>query len=264
MKKANSSFPKVLVVGGLHGDEISPLFILNSLKNFSHFSNLIVFDFVNMNGLAKGFHEDPESGLDLNRNFHMEGIPKIAEVRALIQKAEIIIDLHTHRHTETLPYAVIIKDFDKKGLAIDIIRKLGLAYFEEIKIAKQKQRLEGTLFYYASTLSKTAIVIEMSNLTQIKKVELKKIEKGIISLVSQKYSKSIPIKLRRYSYDKALVITKNYFKLGENIKSGDTLFSAVNLSTFQSILIKSQHKGILVTRPLLGVVNANTTLYRLG
>ena len=258
--------PTILLVGGLHGDEITPWILLNELRSMSIArGKAIVVPFVNSEGLLQNSHEYPKNGIDLNREFDIEE-ESLRQIKSFVRQSDIIIDFHTHQYTETLPYAVIIGDFDEeKGLS-SLARDLGLKYAEYISYSDQPERLKGTLFYHALSKGKKSIVVEMSNVADISTKDYGALKQGMRDMISGAVREhtALPTKLKRFPSPKAIIVTHRFFGLDDLVKKGDILFEARDINTGKKVRIVSKGSGILVTQSLKTIVQKDRTLYRLA
>ncbi len=142
---------KVLVVGGIHGDETqSVLFAetlvdsLGALEPGSLANTVLVVPLLNPDGYELGTRQNA-AGVDLNRNFpsldfrvgepgdrYYGGEAAASEPETLFmmeliqrEKPDLLVMLHT-------PYSLVESDGDSRGLGPQLARELGLAYQEEM------------------------------------------------------------------------------------------------------------------------------------
>lgn len=258
----------VLIVGGIHGDELTPYVILNSLrdKKVTH-GQITVVPFLNSTGLVNRNHEHPGLGIDINRVFNKPEYPELDMLKGLIQNADLVIDFHTHQYTQTLPYGVHMYTADP-SLNTQVrhyMQKLGLNYVENVGLELVTHRAQGTMIAYALRQNKVALIVETSNLHAIKAEEIGKIKEAILT-ISNPEAPVLSEKLqevKKFDAQLDIIVDSLATQLGYYILTGETLFSGWDTTTTQRTHVVAPEQGQVVTLPTLTYMKKGYSFYRL-
>jgi predicted deacylase len=102
---SNPDGKKILILGGVHGDELTPIYTLSNMVKNEKFnkediSKLTILNAVNVSALKKSqreFHN--ENSNDLNRLLISNETPNssdvIKELKTYIEQADVVIDVHS-------------------------------------------------------------------------------------------------------------------------------------------------------------------------
>ncbi len=255
----------ILIVGGVHGDEYTPLIVLEKFRTLNNHAdhNVKIIPFVNLEALKARMHDDFSLKLDLNRAFANKDTIKnlYPELAEALEWADIVIDLHTHRHTQTLPYAVI---FQNSKPILKLAKDLGIKYYET-PTKQETERVRGTMVFNALKDDKIGLIIEMSNLSESSKPEIElfqNIKKFLLgkNIVNGTESKEI-IKV---SCDKDCIVVKNSVKLGMTVQKGDKLSEILDINTRELTSTKSAMTGQIITLPLKTFIKKDQAMYRIA
>lgn len=258
--KLTLNIMRFLITGGLHGDEVSVFAFLKELQTKNKHKEIIITDFINLEGLLKREHN--YQGIDLNRHFDKD-IELLKPVKKLILETDFIIDLHSNTRGKTFPYGVVYNKTKFKNICLKTLELIGLKYFEETQISKFRRSLNGTSFIFCERLKKPCIVIELPSINS--NVHFDKIlTSNLINLNSKKLKQTgNTIKQTiKITTSNNILITKIFIKLGQYIKMSTLLFEIINLDTMEKNFLKSKSEGIIITLPEKGVYLKNSVIYR--
>lgn len=259
---------KILLIGGLHGDELTPYVLLNKLKNKSiPAGETTVIPFANRYGLKKRQHGYNKSNRDLNRQFQENDIQPIKVLKDTIDDSyDLVIDLHAHQYTKTIPYAVVFDNAKNHEQLDKYIGKLGIQYKEIIDTEKNASRISGTLSNYVSSLGIPNFIIELSNLDNIREDYLNDLSDLFTNLCGPTIptSKKIFANLRKVNAQQDMLVEKLHTELGQKIKKGQKLFNAWDLENDNEIVVRSIYNGTVISLPTKTIFHKGYGCYRIA
>lgn len=212
-----NSYPKILIIAGVHGNELTAMKTAEMLVDYfefclkieacafedMHFSSLTVLNCVNKYGLI---HNKRESGhlenpFDLNRGYNeSEDIRSI--IKKEIDKADIIVDIHS---SPRIIKALFLVDNGSK------FPKQAIQNYCDLPIVVRNST-DSTIKSYAMSLGKLGLTLETNGIEVIDKKSAKIAKSAIINLMTlsdiiwKDYKKESPVS---YSEDKLLTYIKS-------------------------------------------------------
>lgn len=152
--------PRVLIVAGLHGDEVVSIatarILIDKLKNLTIRGTVRIIPVANELGLYIGSRTNPIDGKDLNRVFPGNENGSVSERLAakiwyLALESDYIVDLHGCGEL-CIPYILSVIDHEKSA---------GLAKLVPIEYVVGSQATRGQLFIEATYADRHAVLIEI-------------------------------------------------------------------------------------------------------
>jgi predicted deacylase len=254
---------KVLIVGGIHGDEHLSFSLLKQLQSEQiSAGELSVVPFVNIPGLLKRSHEYPEGDLELNRSFH---IPFLQEVKSLVAEVDYVIDIHSHQYTQTINYGVIFHGLGLEPESMKLLSALDTNYFEQVDVLQNIERVKGTLAYYALMHNKPTVIIETTNLDLANYDVINSLKTSILSLMSaETLTEFRPTQVHVVKSETDILVDHLYKNLGDNVEEGDSLFGGWGIKTGNNVEVCTRYKGIVVTLPRKTFISTGYSAYRIA
>jgi predicted deacylase len=254
---------KVLLIGGLHGDEVSSYLFLNKLKEKSlNYKDVEFIPFVNRKGFLN--NEKLWNGMDLNRSFNSDKAEVLNHIRKKIDSADIIIDIHSNTRGRTEPYVVILKQNLFVDETLGLASTLGFKFYELADLTVNPKRIEGTLMNYVSKESKIVITVELPAIQVFNSVMFNKLIKSFkqgLKLLQVEPNDQMHETMKIKS-PSDILITNVFIREGSNISKGKKMLSYINLLTNKKGYIKSRSSCIVVTIPEKGVYLSGYCLCR--
>ena len=152
--------PRVLIVAGLHGDEVvgvaTARILLDKLKNLTIRGTVRIIPIANELGLYIGSRTNPIDGKDLNRVFPGNENGSVSErlaakIWSLALESDYIVDLHGCEEL-CVPHILTVFDND---------RSTDLAKLIPIEYVVGSQATRGQLFIEAAYADRPAVLIEI-------------------------------------------------------------------------------------------------------
>jgi len=242
--------PVILIMGGVHGDEINGIEIVRRSIEFNHFKNLesgavIAIPLLNVYGFIN-FSRDVSDGKDVNRSFpgHMNG--------SLASRVARIITL------KILP----LVDF-----AIDFHTVFGTKFMVESPLIMHSFRKS------AHDIGVSAVVFEGGESVRFDALSIEYGLQGILNVLSflKIKNRDIVIPERRYLIEKNSWIRSSmaglflwYKQSGELIKKGEILGIISDPFGMKSLEIVSKVDGVIIGHNNASVVNLGDALFNVG
>ena len=281
--KIGSGKPKVLLLCGVHGNEISGLFVvqklLETLKLKTGGLNIITA----ANPLAQALdqRETPTDSKDLNRSFpgdpKAEGLtPRLAAaISAEAEKCDLVIDLHTFQ--DPSPIVAIFMNHGCAEIKQESLRFIK-AFDPDIiwqlsTITKEERRLSGSL---GPKLAEEGIVnfaVEMPEHFRISERQLDKVVNGLVNALAlldmvdrgkKKAQKDIPIFERRKMNANHAGLFIPQKKLMEKVRKGEKVGEIVSIKNFEKNDVISHASGPLIVVKEKPLVNTGDALFTVG
>ncbi|GEM_PF-4459899 len=236
---------KILIISGIHGDEIASILVARELKGWVEgmgLDNVDVIPEVNREAVELNRRATPKDGKDLNRLFpgKKDGTKSEKIAYELFKKAkeyDKIIDLHTFGSKRVCAPHVLVDAKEKKNR--ELVEKLGLDY------AVQTTGSPGRLFTELSKSGKASVLIEMCGAESLLERDMERVKESLKGLILdqsnkgvkifEKYEKIRPDKLGKFEPSK---------KVGQRITKGEVI------GTLNDRPVKSDTDGMI-----LGLMN---------
>lgn len=161
--------PRVLVVGGVHGDEPAGSVAVSFASEMSYEGADVTFiRRANPGGLSAGIRGVPESdGQDLNRSFPPTGIGEAAKlavvISALARESDVVIDVHS-AGADCVPHCIVCEpdDFSLSCAVASLGDATGMLCVSEMDQASaERQSLERSLRRWCISIGVPAVTLEL-------------------------------------------------------------------------------------------------------
>ena len=235
-----SGTKNILILTGVHGNEITPVYcgyLLINEYGFTHnkFKKITILNALNTDGIKKNTREIPSDGTnDLNRMFKVEQDEDITteDLEKLFNENDVIIDIHSSpRCTE---FTLINQD-EYANSYVRFCRKHEIKYLLRYSDAN-------TIKKYGLDKIKISFTIEINGLNYIDFESAKNGVQLVYKIVDNcdkfELSKEIP-KYTEYfelfTYKSGLFLP--YYSVGDEIKEGNLLGKIIDLTTMEESVI---------------------------
>lgn len=277
---ANKVGPRVLIISGVHGCELSGVFILNKLleKLEIQAGELHIIPVSNPMAFSLKQRENPTDNKDLNRVF--PGNPNgnlseriAAEIFKFAREMDLVIDLHTFE--DPCPIVGIFMNTgteDVKNKSLKFIKAFAPELVWKITFNSHESDLAGALGPKLSLVNVANFAVETPEHFRITETQLNKVVDGLINVlkttenISQTPDKNEPLKIFKRQYVKAqksgmFIANKELF---ENVKEGDILGELISLDKFEKEKVISQFNGQILISKKRDVVATGDDLMSIG
>lgn len=267
--------PVILIMGGVHGDEINGIEIVRRSIEFNHFKNLhsgavIAIPLLNVYGFIN-FSRDVSDGKDVNRSFpgHMNGslASRVARIITLkiLPLVDFAIDFHTGGAARyNYPQIRYVASDDRAAQMGDVF---GTKFMVESPLIMHSFRKS------AHDMGVSAIVFEGGESVRFDALSIEYGLQGILNVLSFLKIKNRDIVLpeRRYLIEKNSWIRSSmaglflwYKQSGELIKKGEILGIISDPFGMKSLEIISKVEGVMIGHNNASVVNLGDALFNVG
>jgi predicted deacylase len=224
-KYQGSGLKKVLVIAGVHGNELTPLLAVNILENnlqnvTEFYSELIVVNFANLNGIRFNTREIPDTSTnDLNRMFKSEEINVFETLKQLIDQADVVIDLHSS--ADCTDFVLINRD-EYCNSYVNFCQSSKIQYVV-------RGNSNNTIKKYCIDNGKIGFTIELNRLDVIDANSAKNGARMVLRMLANipsfQPTKENPTYANyfEYRYHKEGLFIPSGKKMGENVTNGDYL-----------------------------------------
>jgi predicted deacylase len=266
IKGKNKKGKNILIIAGVHGEEVTPVYSLSIfLRQYvevvkQDFKSITVINGINMDGLKHGTRDVPNNSTsDLNRMFVYETKTNaLSLLKEHIEESDIVIDVHSS--PSCMDFALI--DIDE--------------YMNSMKGWCDKSSVPAAFRYsgadtikrYCLDMGKPALTIELNKLNVIDYASAKNGAEILTRLIlrSKDYAK---IEKKEPGYVKELVEIKTYvagivdyhLKNGQHFSAGDTLYSIQDLELNIIHDYVANFDGFVVCEPTRQFAKRGDTLY---
>ncbi len=260
-----SGEPRILIVSGIHGDEIESLFAVDRLLSNLEITNGRVDVIPSAHPLAQVFTQrtSPLDGIDLNRNFDRRGARRALSdqtadaLMARFETYDFVIDLHTLHNRA--PAVCIYIDGGHQTLrdrAKRAIRQFqpDIAWHANLERTPETPRnFDGYLGPWLLAHDIPNIVIEMPRDYHRDDERLHRVRRGIERILAdwgvlerpgeRTPDENIPM-FRRHkrSIDRSGLFEPEA-ALGDRIESGDVVGSLTSTTTFETQPVRAEREG---------------------
>jgi len=281
--KIGSERPKVLLLCGIHGNEISGLFVVQKLLETLKLKKggLNIITAANPLAQALNQRETPTDSKDLNRVFpgnrEKEGLTErlAAAIFTEAKKYDLVIDLHTF--PDPCPIVAIFMNRGSKEVkqkSLDFIRSFNPEIVWKLKPStKRESHFAGALGPKLAEEGIANFAVEMPEHFRISDRQLDRVVAGLMNALSLfgmtkptggKSRESIPIlERRKFISDQAglFIPQKN---LMEDISKNERVGELISIKTFKKTEIRSPFSGTLIILKDKSLVSTGDTLFSVG
>jgi succinylglutamate desuccinylase len=230
----------ILILTGVHGDEKTPLYLGWKLLTFvdrlkQSYNKLTIINAVNKVGIIQNTRELPNTHTnDLNRKFNNDSPDIFKELKSQIELHDVVIDIHS---SPLCSEFILINQDEYANSYVEYALANDIKYL-------LRYSANDTIKSYCQELGKIAFTVEI-NRTDVIDVEsaligLILIDKLIDNIDSFVINEDAP-KYKPYvdwTYYERLIDIDLHHNLGERIKTGQLLGSALKLSTLEKIDVR--------------------------
>lgn len=280
--KINSGRPRVLLLAGVHGKEISGLFVIKRLLEDLEITKgqLTILPAANPVAQALKTRETPLDLTDLNRSFpgDMKAgfTARMANVIfGLAQKCDLVVDLHTFED----PSSVVAIFMNHGGKAVKQRSLQAIKIFQpdiiwQLSTKKgQEKRLGGSLGPHLAEAGVPNFAVEMPEHFRIKDTQLEQVTEGLLNIfawlgmLDQKLAtktRKIPIYERQQVFSDLSGLFIPRKGLLEEVKKGEVVGKIVSVRNFTERNIKSTFSGRLIVLKDKDFVRTGDVLFTVG
>jgi len=257
----------VLVLGGVHGNELTPIrclnFFQNSLENIdnSNIHKVIIINNINLPGLKSNsrFFEN-DNTTDLNRSFDSEAsLNKTIEIlKSQINSAHVVIDVHSSPNIDEF----VLIDIDEYCEAIsEWCKEIPRVY---------RYSSANTIKRYALEKGKFATTIELNKLDVIDENSADVGSHMITNLINNiKDSNINNLKSNDFIIPNELYEQKTHIEgflkmkvyVGDYVEKGQIIAEILDMNFEKKLDLKSNMEGLIISAPTIGYVNRGETLF---
>lgn len=266
IKGKNKKGKRILIIAGVHGEEITPVYCLSVfLKQYvelvkQDFKSMTVINGINMSGLKQGTRDIPNNSTsDLNRMFVYETKTNALNLlKEHIEENDIVIDVHSS--PSCTDFALVDIDEYMKSMKEWCDKS-------SVPVAFRYSGAD-TIKRYCLDMGKPALTIELNKLNVIDYTSAKNGAEILTRLIlrSKEYAK---IENKEPGYVKELVEIKTHVsgivdfhvKNGEHFNSGDTVYSILDLELNVIYDHIATFDGFVVCEPTKQFSKRGDTLY---
>jgi len=281
--KIGSGKPKVLLLCGVHGNEVSGLFVIQKLlENLKlETGELSIITAANPLAQALNQRETPTDSKDLNRIFpgnpEKEGLTERLAT-AIFDKAkncDLVIDLHTF--PDPCPIVSIFMNQGSEEIKQKSIQAIKMFNPDIVWKLKPASKLEahfsGALGPKLAEEGVANFAVEMPKHFRISNQQLDQVVRGLINTMSllgmtepknKKAQKSISIlERRKFISDQAGLFTPQK-RLMEGVRKEEKVGDLISVKTFEKTEIRSPFSGPLIILKDKSLVSTGNTLFSVG
>ena len=240
----NNFGKKILIITGVHGNELTPIFCgyLLSKINCSNynFKKITILNAINKNGIVKNTRDIPnDTTSDLNRMFNCEiVVNEKEELLHQINEHDIIIDIHSSPRCDNF---MLLNQDELTNSYVEFCVNYNISYLIRYSTAN-------TIKKYCNDLNKVSFTLELNMLNYIDKksaeigkdIVLKIINNcNTILLNKEEPTNNTYVELQTYRCGLFLP-TK---ECGDVINENDVIGTILNIDTFEETVVKCIFKG---------------------
>lgn len=239
----NPEGKRILVVSGVHGNELTPIYtsLLLSKINFEQydFDKLTLISSVNYPGIVKNTREIPNTTTnDINRMFGSDEMIDFDDFKKHLEENDVIIDIHSSPKCTEF---VLLNQDDKTNSYVEFCETCGIDYTIQFSA-------NNTIKKFCLEKNKISFTLEINSLNYI---DFESAERGkniILNILRninnfiQKISEPIyETGIYIFTYKKGLFIEN--IKCGEIVEYKSSLGKILNIDNFQEDEILLEKKG---------------------
>ncbi len=280
--KIGSGKPKVLFLVGVHGNEISGLFVIQRLLEKLKLKTGELGIITAANPLAQGLKQrgTPIELKDLNRTFpgnkDKDFTSRLAaKIFALAKECDLVIDLHTFEDPSPI-VAIFMNHGSKevKNASLKLIKTFNPDIIWQLNTqTKEETRLSGALGPKLAEDGVSNFAVEMPECFRISDEQLDKVTEGLRNVFSllgmmntkvQSAQNKIPVFERRQVHADVSGLFIPQKSLMDKVKKGETVGEIVSIRNFTKTKTKSPFAGPLIVLKNKDLVNTGDTLFTVG
>lgn len=276
VNRAKEAGPTLLLLGGLHGDEINGVEIVRRIMEQKYHipekGTIITIPILNIYGFINFSREVPD-GKDVNRSFPGFENGSLASrvaynlTHEIIPHIDIGIDYHTGGASRT-NYPQIRCDLE------DSMNKK-LAHIFNAPFTIHSNLLQGSLRHTAAMMDKHILVFEGGESLRLDEYAIKEgidgfrrilgaLEMGIPPFSERSFDKTIEIHKRKWLRASEAGLFSSYYYSGDAIKKNQIIGSIADPFGDYEALIKSPEDGFIIGLNNNPVVNQGDALMHIG
>jgi predicted deacylase len=235
----NTTSKKILIISGVHGDELTPIYCtyLLSLIDYTKFDfhTITILSAINYDGIVKNTRDIPNTKTsDLNRMFTTEvKISEETELTKYINDNDIIIDIHSSPNCDE--FVLINQDLNANSY-IEFCDTHNIHYLNRYSSAN-------TIKKYCMDLNKISFTLELVSIDYINYISAEKGKDIVLKIISE--CNNIIIKQSEPIYDTYIELQtykSGLFipqcKCGDIVSYRDTIGTILQLNSFEVIDIQ--------------------------
>ena len=240
--------PRVLIVAGLHGDEVVSVaaarILLDKLKNLTIRGTVRIIPIANELGLYIGSRTNPIDGKDLNRVFPGNENGSVSErlaakIWSLALESDYIVDLHGCEEL-CVPHILTVFDND---------RSTDLAKLIPIEYVVGSQVTRGQLFIEAAYADRPAVLIEIPGARSFKWSIAEDIATRLLSfLASIGIIKRQSMEVKQRVFKRYVSVVSNYEGLLRRcVEPGAEVEQGMNIVEVEGEEVIAPVSGVVIT-----------------
>lgn len=276
--------PSVLLVCGMHGDEITGLLVVKKLLEEIELKRgtLAVIPSTNPLGQALGIRENPTDRKDLNRVYPGDKQGELGEriaykIHKEAKNYDLVVDLHAFP-THTPIMGILIEGKDKK-IRQQILEYLGILRPDVIWSIDTKKKLEektsGSLCESLVKKGKVALALEIPWHSWMTERQITKVVKSIKNLLnhlgvldekatSPERKREIPVVERVKITPNSAGVLEPKKKLLKRVKKDEVIATVTSIRTLKMESVRSPTDGILINISGPNLVNTGDVVAAIG
>lgn len=260
----------ILILTGIHGNEITPLYCGFLLKNYNwnfykkNFNKITILNAINLNGIREYTRDIPDiSTDDLNRKFtNEENSSNIVQTLVeIFEENDVVIDIHSSPNCCEF---VLINQDEYSNSYIEFCENNSINYYTRYNNNK-------TIKKYCIEKGKICFTLELNKLNNI---DYNSSYKGLILTTNiifnidkfniKKEEPKYQIYEDFFHYKEGIFVAENKF-LGDIIKNGDKLGFILNLKTYEKteIFYNKNYNSRIICDAGFSYVSGNDSIYNI-
>ncbi len=269
---SENSEKSICIVCGVHGNEHTPLYLIDKiLEHEKELNNevTIILD-ANQSAIRSNTRKNLIDGLDLNRIFPGKIDGSISEkvafkIMDFVRNFDLVIDLHTFENAK-MGVLGIIPNVDGKLEDVSL-NALNLFFPDYIWVPNIKSDNEGK--YGGASEGKPNFVLEFQSSRKLNEDEIGNYALRLLELLKdpfKKAEKSSPLIERievRANYSGVFIPNSERF-IGEDIKKGVEVGEIFSIADKERIKVISEQEGILIQIHDTSFVNSDEGVFSIG
>jgi len=250
-KLGNGIGKKILILSGVHGNELTPIYttyLLNQMSfNSINVGEITILPTLNIHGIEQNTRNKPSDsyGGDINRALVFEEDKfSIDKLKKYIDDSDVVIDIHSSPDCTEF---VLLNQNEYTDSYVEFCEKNNINYL--IRYSNTN-----TIKKYCLDGNKTTFTIEINGINKIDPLSARvatsivmNILDGINEFIPEKRTPTNPTYKEYYTYHSGIFIPFN--NTGTIISKGDEIGMVINLRTFEEtrIVFDDEEKHRIIT-----------------
>lgn len=240
----NNIGKKILIITGVHGNELTPIycgFLLSKLDYSSYdFKKITIISAINKNGIIKNTREIPSNSTsDLNRMFNYDiNVNEKEELEKEIKEHDIIIDIHSSPKCDNF---VLLNQDENTNSYVNFCMKNDISYLIRYSAAN-------TIKKYCIDLNKISFTLELNRINYIDNISAEFGKDIVLKIINDCNNISIKKEEPIYStyvelqtYKAGLFLPRK--QCGDIVGKNDVIGTILNIDSFEETTIKCNLSG---------------------